>query len=136
MKIYLILLFTFFVNFNSCSDEDSTSSNNDDLVEIQFDLQTGFDNVAVSITENDNNYFHAIFTGIESLAGPQASFITYLSEGGHNIKIIRTQLDNITNVRIDSCEFSIGSSDKYWVGMSIYSDSLHITIQDSSFFYL
>jgi hypothetical protein len=135
MKICLIILFAFSINFISCSNNNPISSNNHDLVEIQFDLQTGFVNVSVQIIENGKYYFNAFFKGIEPLAGPQASFITYLSQGDHYIITRRTPF-NYTNIKKDTTKIMIGNSRKYWIGMGVYSDSLHVVVQNSAFIYI
>jgi hypothetical protein len=137
MKTYIILIILF-INFSSCSEDNPTSSNSENLIEVQFDLQTGFSDVALSIMEDNKYYFSGIFTGIELLAGPQASFITFLPQGEHDLVVIRTQLDNITNFKMDTCVVEIGESDKYWIGMGVNSNSdlLYFAVQDSGFFYL
>ena len=138
MKVSVFIIFLFSIYIISCSEDSPTSSSDEDLVEVQFDLQTGFDNVSLSIMEDDRYYFNAMFTGIELLTGPQASFTTFLPAGEHTFIIRRTQLDNFTNFKIDTCMFNIGKADKYWIGIGVNSDSdsLFYIVQDFSFFYI
>ena len=137
MKI-CILSIILFLTFSACSEDNPVSANTENLTEVQFDLQTGFANVSLSIMEENKNYFGGMFTGIERLAGPQASFITFLAQGKHEFIIRRTQLDNITLFKMDTCEIDIGGSEKYWVGIGVNTntDSLYYVVQDSGFFYL
>ena len=138
MKMYVFIIFILSSYIISCSEDNPAASTDGDMVEVQFDLQTGFANVSLSIMEDDKYYFNAMFTGIELLAGPQASFTTFLPKGEHTFIIRRTQLDNFTSFKIDTCIFNIGKSDKYWIGIGVNSDSdsLFYIVQDSGFFYI
>ena len=137
MKNYFPILFSLSFILIACSKENTTCPIIDEKVEVQFDLQTGFGDNAVSIKIDDEYYFHAMLTGIELLAGPQASFTTYLLQGEHNLNIQRNHIDNyFGNAKLDSTVIFIGTAEKYWIGLSVYSDSLYISIQDSRFFYI
>jgi hypothetical protein len=136
MKLSFFIPFILSFLIVACFKENSTSPNIDKKTEVQFDLQTGFAD-EVHIKVDDKFYFHAISTNIEYTAGPQASFVTYLSKDKHKVFIYRKKIEGpFGDVQSDSTVISIGTSEKYWVGLSIYSDSLYFLIQDSSFFYI
>ena len=128
----LMLLMICFLS--SCS-ENISDPNELTLTEVKIDLQTGFQNDDVYIRIDDKLYFYALFSGGERFSGPQASFITYLTKGQHEIEVRRLINYNIYNIEFDSLFFEIESADKYWIGIGIWSDSLYISFQDSAFIY-
>lgn len=136
MKNCFHILCSFIFLFISCTKENSTCPGFDEKVEVQFDLITGF-NDEVSIKIDEKYYFTAIITGIEYLAGPQATFTTYLSRNEHDLYIYKREFDSIfRSPQIDSTKIVIGSSEKYCIGLSVYPDTMLIIVQDSSFFYI
>ena len=137
MKNYLVLWLVLLVSNFSCIKENSTSTLVEERVEVQFDFQTGFEDNSVSVKIDDKHYFNAILNSVVSFAGPQASFTTQLFKGDYKLHIQRHHITaQFGDSKLDSTLMSIGTADKYWVGFSVYSDSLYIVIQDSSFFYL
>lgn len=136
MKKNIILsLFASLLVF-SCTDEISTAPSLNELTEVKFDLQGGFQDGEVSIKIDDKHYFTAPFRGVQPTAGPQATFTTYISRGKHQI-IVRRLIDfRISNLKTDSASIDIGSSEKYWVGLVVWEDSLYVQVQDSAFYYL
>jgi hypothetical protein len=136
MKIYTILFMMCILHIIACSDDNPASSMSADLVEVQFDLHSGFYDVAVSIRENDTYYFEAFFTGIEPLAGPQASFTTYLATGEHCLIMRRRPFNFYSPSKYDTTKITVGDAEKYWIGIHAYPDSLHVVVQDSAFMYI
>ena len=133
---YFFAVFTILFLLISCSKDNSTCPNYNEKVEVQFDLVTGFDDEVI-IKIDDKYYFSAIITGIEYFAGPQASFTTYLSRNEYNLYIRRRKLDsNLGTYQIDSTKIVIGTSEKYWVGLSASPDTILVIVQDYSFGYI
>lgn|GEM_PF-3680526 len=105
------------------------------LVNVQVDLQSGFAGKLVLIEINNNRVYYSILSELVSLAGPEASFSTYLPEGENNIFVFTQSTTNSQEKFSDSSRISIGHMEKYFVGLQI-SDSLKCIVQDSSFLYL
>lgn len=139
MRLYkIIIIFAAIFILESCKEESITNPVNDNdaiLVKAQVDLQVGFAGKSVIITFNKESVYHSILSNVVSLAGPEATFITYIPKGANNL-FVYTQNPNLpSEYFIDSTIINIGNKEKYFLGLQI-SDSLKCIVQDSSFLYM
>jgi len=139
MRLYkIIIIFAAIFILESCKEESITNPVNDNdaiLVKAQVDLQVGFAGKSVIITFNKESVYHSILSDVVSLAGPEATFITYISKGENNL-FVYTQNPNLpSEYFIDSAIVNIGDKGKYFLGLQI-ADSLKCIVQDSSFLYM
>ena len=124
LSITLLLL-----PFSACSDDKVTDSA---LTETEIHLVAGFYGNVV-IMGDEVEIFRAYLSGIESLAGPQAKFLTYFPMGSTELTVRWGTLESSGE---DSGEVQIGSADKYYVGLIISDSALVVIIQDTPFHYL
>ena len=138
---YLVIVLTVALLTAGCKDDsvvnpgNENQGNNNNLIKTQVDLQNGFAGKIAYISVNDERVYYSILSDLVSLAGPDASFTTYLPEGESSI-VVRVQIPNsLTEFVVDSCRVSLKKKDKYFIGLQL-SDSLRCIVQDSTFFYL
>lgn len=120
---------------NSTDSPIHDSNNNNELVKVRLDLHSGFAGKVVRINLNDDANYYSILSEAVSLAGPEAFFSTYLPRDQNRIIVFLNDPSNIHNYVRDTTTFSLGSKDKYFIGIR-FTDKINLTIQDSSFFYL
>ncbi len=136
--ITILIIITSIFICESCKEETiSNPVNYNDiiLVKAQVDLQSGFAGKVVTIRFNKESVYHSILSDIVSLAGPEATFITYIPKGENNL-FVYTQNPNLpSEYFIDSAIVNIGDKEKYFLGLQI-ADSLKCIVQDSSFLYM
>ncbi len=118
-----------------CCGEDNSVEPNVDYREVQFDLQWGFEDKSVSVIIDNTNHFSALLSSSVPFAGPQASFNILLKKGEHRINIFGSAVNNIYETFSDTTVISIGNSQEYFVGLSLYGDNVVAEVQDSTFSY-
>lgn len=125
----------------SCEDNSTYSPIDDsqvdktELVKVRLDMQSGFAGKIVSIYINDDQNYYSILSNLVSLAGPEASFSTYLPRGQNKLIVFLGDTHNIYNSFRDTTTFYLGSKEKYFIGLHI-TDKVEVTVQDSSYFYI
>lgn len=119
----LLLLFT------AC-DEELVS--NPILIETEIHLISGFSGNVV-IKSNEVELFRAYLSGIESLAGPQAKFLTYFPMGSTELTV---RWGTVESSGEDSGEVQIGSANKYYIGLLLSDSTMVIIIRDTQFQYI
>lgn len=140
MAKYLILALVII----SCSNDNSVvepDKNTDDnsslkLFSVNIDLLSGFEGQTVYLRIDSLKYYNALLSEYVPVAGPLSSFKTFLEEGNHKLFLIRNRLDGTNSTKVDSTEIEIGNFEKYFIGLSVYNDSLYVLIQDIQFKYL
>ena len=132
--INIAFLFTLIILllFNSCTDESTTNSL-DELIKARIDLQSGFAGNYVIIKGNDEIIFNAQLSESVPLAGPLATFTTYLPKGNNKMFILWTL--NYPFLR-DSIEFILEDTGNYFIGLQLLDDKIFFQIQDDEFHYL
>ena len=107
------------------------------LSKVQIDLQQGFEGHLVVLEINDEVYYRAELSESAQLAGPLASFSTYLPCGQNILKAF-WQADGyqVGPYKEDSLLIELGDAKKYFLGISVSEDSLYCVIQDIAFAYL
>ena len=134
-KIIMIILCAV-LGILSCNEDSVTNSTETvKLVKVRVDLQTGFGNKTVFIKFNDESAFSANLSNMEPLAGPIATFDSYLHEGENNLSLLMHDLSLQSEIFSDSCSFILGDKEIYYLGLQ-FSDTLRFVLQDSPFFYL
>ena len=131
----------------SCKKETAVAPQDDtslpvvaqeNLIPVVIDLQSGVENNNIIVYCNQQISFQANLSDYMSLAGPIARFSTYLKHDTNSIKV-RWRLLTSSNgllYKIDSTKCVIGSSQKYYIGIEIISDSLRVKLQETPFLYL
>lgn len=139
LRLFLveILAISLSLAFISC-DEDNVTGNGVNLVRVNVDLQYGFEGNFIRVKFNENLYFSADLTEEAPLSGPLATFITYLPRGLNQCNVFWQ--DNYGQVgqpfHLDSTDVYFGDSEKYYIGISVSSDTLFIELQEEPFNYL
>ena len=131
--VFIILLFLLV----SCKKETILTSQ-DNMIPVDIDLQTGTENKHVKVYLNQQLSFQAYLPTSGSLAGPIASFSTFLPS---NTKTMRVwwQSSSSSNgllFKQDSSVFNLSSSKKYYIGIEINNDTLKVVVQDIPFGYM
>ncbi|KAA3616252.1 MAG: hypothetical protein DWQ05_10935 [Calditrichaeota bacterium] len=139
MRIFSFYFLTLFLYiFLLGCDDDNFIENTPDLAKINVDLQAGFEDHFVSVKFNDERYFSADLTELAPLAGPLATFVTYLKPGEYNCEIFWQE--NVRQVGqpffLDSTIITIGNLDEYYLGIRAYSDTISVELKESPFSYL
>lgn len=137
LSFFICLLISVIVGCKENSTDsviNSSQSNNCDLVKVRIDMIYGFFGKIVRLNINNNENFYAILSSAVSLAGPEASFSTYLVRGENKLIVSLGDPGNIHNFVRDSTTFFLGSKDKYFIGLG-FIDKIEVTIQDSAFVY-
>lgn len=119
------------VLFSSCSD-NSVLAPRIAYIESNIHLQMGFSNHRVIMYIDSLRAFDAALKNESPLAGPEASFITYLRQGEH--QLVTLLIDS--TAWIDTTRFSLGLADRYFIGLQAVPDSMIMVIQDYPFIYL
>jgi hypothetical protein len=128
-----ILLYVFLPLFLFSCSEDEIVDATDNSVMVSFELQSGFESKTVRISIDSIIYFQASLSSGVPFAGPEAQFSTILSREKHIL--IVSWWESFATYRIDSVEFALGQSAKYFIGLNIISDTLSVDIRDSSYLY-
>jgi hypothetical protein len=133
----VILIVTIFLIISSCKEESVTNpvTENNNLVKANVDLQSGFAGKIVVVEFNKERTYQSNLSNIVSLAGPEASFITYIQKGKNNLFVLTQNPELPSEYFADSTIINIGDKKEYFLGLQI-SDSLKCIVQDSSFFYM
>jgi hypothetical protein len=139
MKILkgIFFVFVLMISIISCDlDRSPLAVTNDSFIEVQFDIQEGFQGKHILMSLDDNKIFEALLSESAPLAGPLASFQFIVRRGLHQIivdwhQIITPQISNR-----DSAFISFGEYEKYFIGIAVYQDSLIFRIQNHPFLYL
>jgi len=128
MKRVLFVL-SLVVILSSCSD-DSAVGPTAEFVQTTVDLQLYFGGHRVIVWIDSLRYFDANLKSGAYLAGPDATFITYLLRSEH--RMIVAMID--TTVFVDTLHFSLGSAQRYFIGLQT-GDTISMRIQDHPFYY-
>lgn len=139
MKYLTSIIILFFSFFTGCESDDIVNpwlnkKSSMDLTEIRVDLQNGFAGKHSLVIINDEIYYNSILSDKIMLAGPEATFTTYLPYGSNTITVFTRSLNEHSEF-IDSSRIFLGDKEKYFIGLQIY-DSLRCVVQDSSFLYM
>jgi hypothetical protein len=135
MRWYVLpLLLSLF--FLSCSEDDSLAGP-PPLAKTTIDLQFGFRSRGVDILADSNRIFFALMDSAELLAGPQASFVTYLSQGRHVLIVRRLTFASSPPPFSDTLTLVLSSLHDCFVGLQIAEgDTVAMVVQDHPFGYL
>ena len=140
MKLSLVAILTISLAlfFISC-DEDNVTGNGVTLVKVNVDLQLGFQDHFVKVKFNDTVHFSADLTPGVSLAGPLATFITYLPHGLNQCEVFWQENygQAYQPFHLDSTDVYVGDSKEYYMGIRVSSDTtLVVEIREEPFYYL
>ena len=137
----LLLAIAIVVFTHGCAEDkiadpaEKIADSTNDLVLVQVDLQNGFAGKLVYVKFNEMLYFQAMLYNGALLAGPEAMFLTHLQRGLNNLSINGRIINNGESYR-DDIDVNLGNAEKYYLGVSIYSDTLIVVVQDSPFGYM
>ncbi|MCH7973930.1 MAG: hypothetical protein IH949_08600 [Bacteroidetes bacterium] len=130
----------------SCSDEitifqdvpvsDEITQSQADSVNVQIDLQFGFDDKWVWIYINDEIKFMALLSKSVPFSGAQAIFTSNVLRGTNKLDVRWRSLSGQFTLFKALKDFKIGDAEKYYIGLRIYNDTLNVVVQDSTFGYL
>lgn len=138
----IIILILLLISFTliSCIKEKIVNSNDElncELVLVQIDFQSGVADNRIQIEFNDEIYFSSMFSKYVPLAGPMATFTTYLARGENKLHIFGQLLSAPQQTYYQKNTFiNIGSDDKYYIGIVLSSGDFVITVQENPFGYL
>jgi len=129
--VFVVLMFS----MTSCKEETVTTIIEENIVPVDVDLQSGFQDKSIKVFFNNQVSFQAMLSGLVPLSGPIASFSTQLERGSTSLKV-RWQTNNSGLVfKIDSTSIVLGKSAKYYIGIEIKNDSVKTRVQEVPFNY-
>ena len=104
------------------------------MAKINVDLQDGLAGHYVRIEFNEDVYYCANLTQLVSLAGPAASFITFLPRGLNQGSVYWG--DDNNSSYSDNFEIFVGDSEEYYVSLNVSSDStIIVELRDTPILY-
>ena len=142
MRQLKILLICFLISMSLITCKKSIVETDDEsggFVDVQIDLQSGFEDNWIQIKINGIKTFEAILSPIVFLAGPMASYTTNIPRGMNRLGVSWVPMADAiipSPPREKNCDFQIGIAERYYIGLSIANDSLSIIVQDEPFLYL
>ena len=133
-NIFLAVILLFLLI--NCAEENIDSPG-DELVAVRIDLQYGFQSHHVLIKFNGDQYFNTTLSESVPFAGPLAIFSTQLPRGLNRLNAFWSSNDNqVLSSFQDSVDFQLDDAEQYFIGLSVYNDSLYFIVQDSTFVYM
>jgi len=142
-----ILLMLVFLFWASCDDnsviqnEDVDNQNEDPSIQIEgfvpvdVHFQSGFAGHNVLLKFNGDEHLRTTMSLSVPLSGPELSFTTQLPREEIQLYLF-WGLDYNENWWVDSLQVFFEEADRYYIGLSVVSDSLKATIQEIPFYYL
>ena len=136
IKVRNILLWIIPILFLlSCTKNNSTEPE-DQLLKVQVDLQNGFAGHLVILEFNGEEFYRADLSESDPFSGPLASFSTFLPRGQNKLYVFwQSDGYQVGPFNEDSLTFMIGEEKQYFLGLSVYADSLYYVIQDEAYGY-
>ena len=133
-----LVVFTYGCTEDKIADPAKKIANStDDLVLVQVDLQFGFSGKYIAAKFNDVLIFEEMLDESVSLAGPEASFSTHIPRGSNNLYIRGSDIEPLSQSSFsDNIDINLGNAEKYYLGVSLSSDTLIVVVQESIFLYM
>jgi hypothetical protein len=136
MKNYKLVFIILLLLSSSCKKETVVSTIEENIVPVDVDLQTGFEDKSIRVYFDQQVSFQAILSGLVPFSGPIAKFSTQLERSSHSLKVRWQSSNSGIAFKIDSTVITLGNVAKYYIGLEIINDSLKTKVQDIPFGYL
>ena len=128
MKFSTLIYFSIMM-LTACSDR---TLNETDSVLTEVHLQSGFFGQVI-ILVNDEKVYDAVMSSQQPLSGPQGQFTLSMTRG---IATVKVSWGSSGAQLTDDSSVQIGSSDEYYLGITIVENALSLKIQTFEFLYL
>ena len=133
MQKHIVILGLILISF-ACTKENIVSPDFN-LVKTTIDLQMGFANHSVWLNIDTTRVFKALLSPASPLAGPEASFVTYLRQSSHQIVVTRVTIVSPITLYLDTLRLDLISPNDCYVGLVAIGDSVAMKVQDHPFGY-